>query len=137
MAILVDTSAIVALANASDPRHDAVRTAFAAATEPFIIPLPVLPEIDYLIQREAGTDAALIVMDTLVRGNMVIDHLMHADLVRANEPMRMYADTYIGFVDSSIIALAERLNIRRILTLDRRHFAFVRPRHCAAFDLLP
>lgn len=51
--------------------------------------------------------------------------------------MRIYADSNIGFVDSAIIALAERLNSTRIVTLDRRHFTFVRPRHCAHFDLLP
>ncbi len=33
-------------------------------------------------------------------------------------------------------ALAERLNITRLLTLDRRHFSIVRPRHCPAFDLI-
>jgi hypothetical protein len=33
--------------------------------------------------------------------------------------------------------MAERLNVRRILTLDRRHFELIRPRHCPAFELLP
>ncbi len=32
---------------------------------------------------------------------------------------------------------AERLNIRKILTLDRLHFATLRPSHCASFDILP
>jgi hypothetical protein len=32
---------------------------------------------------------------------------------------------------------AERMNVRRVLTLDRRHFAAVRPRHCSGFEVLP
>jgi predicted nucleic acid-binding protein len=51
--------------------------------------------------------------------------------------MRQYADSDIGFVDASIVAVAERLNVRKIVTLDRRHFGLIRPRHCEAFAILP
>ena len=51
--------------------------------------------------------------------------------------MRQYADSNIGFVDASIVAVAERLDIRKVLTLDRRHFGVIRPRHCPALDILP
>jgi hypothetical protein len=33
--------------------------------------------------------------------------------------------------------LAERERQTRIATLDRRHFAAIKPRHVAAFELLP
>lgn len=36
-----------------------------------------------------------------------------------------------------VIALAERLGQTRVATLDRRHFAVVRPTNCDAFDLIP
>lgn len=51
--------------------------------------------------------------------------------------MRQYQDAPLDLVDSILIAIAERLQITRVLTLDRRHFHLVRPRHCAAFDILP
>jgi hypothetical protein len=40
-------------------------------------------------------------------------------------------------VNAAVIAIAERLEISRIATVDRRHFAVVRPRHVEAFTLLP
>jgi predicted nucleic acid-binding protein len=40
-------------------------------------------------------------------------------------------------VDASIIAVAERLNVTTIATLDRRDFTVVRPVHCQAFELIP
>ena len=43
MAVLLDTSAILALANAKDAHHEAVRAALEALREPLIVPLPVLP----------------------------------------------------------------------------------------------
>jgi uncharacterized protein len=40
-------------------------------------------------------------------------------------------------VDSSLLALAERHQIPRVLTLDRRHFWAVRPQGFGSFELLP
>lgn len=48
-----------------------------------------------------------------------------------------YADLGLGGTDASVVAIAERLGIDRIATLDRRHFSVVRPRHIEAFQLLP
>jgi hypothetical protein len=48
-----------------------------------------------------------------------------------------YADQHLGGVDSSLIAVAERLGVTSIGTLDRRHFGVVRPQHIAGFELLP
>jgi predicted nucleic acid-binding protein len=137
MAVILDTSAIVALTDADDSSHHVVNNVLATTKELFVVPLPALTEVDYLIARNVGPSSALEVMRLLVTGDIVIDHLTHADLERATELMRVYADSFIGFVDSSIIALAERLNTTRIVTLDRGHFTFVRPRHCTRFDLLP
>lgn len=137
MAVLLDTSAILALTNARDAHHEAVRAALESLSEPLIVPLPVLPEMDYLVARGVGPAGALTVIQSLVTGDIVVDHLTHADLERATELMGIYADAAIGFVDSTLIALAERLNCTRIVTLDRRRFAIVRPRHCTHFEILP
>lgn len=51
--------------------------------------------------------------------------------------MQQYADANLDFVDAIIAAIAERLNITRILTLDQRDFRLIRPHHCEAFDILP
>jgi uncharacterized protein len=48
-----------------------------------------------------------------------------------------YADLGLGGTDASLVAIAERLNITTIATLDRRDFTVVRPRHVDAFTLLP
>jgi predicted nucleic acid-binding protein len=57
--------------------------------------------------------------------------------LRSAEILRQYADANLDFVDALIVATAERLNIKRLLTLDRRDFQLIRPKHCASFELLP
>jgi uncharacterized protein len=49
----------------------------------------------------------------------------------------LYAAADQTDANASIVALAERLRTEVIITFDRRHFAAVRPRHCASFHLLP
>jgi predicted nucleic acid-binding protein len=51
--------------------------------------------------------------------------------------LQKYADANIGFVDASIVAIAERLDVRTIATTDRRHFSMFRPKHCRGFELVP
>lgn len=48
-----------------------------------------------------------------------------------------YADLGLGTTDASVIAIAERLGVSEVATLDHRHFTVVRPRHTRAFTLLP
>lgn len=63
--------------------------------------------------------------------------LQNADLNRTAALLRKYADSRLDFVDATVIALAERLNITRILTVDKRDFGMVRPTHADSFELLP
>ncbi len=57
--------------------------------------------------------------------------------MRSAEILRKYHDINIDFVDVLIVAMAERLNITKILTVDRRHFQIFRPTHCESFEILP
>ena len=38
---------------------------------------------------------------------------------------------------AEVIALAERLRITEVASIDRRHFHVVRPAHCSSLTLLP
>lgn len=51
--------------------------------------------------------------------------------------MRDYADSRVDFVDCVIMAMAERLDVKRVLTVDRKHFSLFRPKHCEFFEILP
>jgi predicted nucleic acid-binding protein len=63
--------------------------------------------------------------------------LTTADVARMADLTERYADLRLGGTDASLVAIAERLSIRRIATFDRRHFTVVRPAHVDAFTLLP
>jgi predicted nucleic acid-binding protein len=59
------------------------------------------------------------------------------DVRRMGDLAEQYASLGLGGTDASLVAIAERLEIAQIATMDRRHFGVVRPRHVDAFTLLP
>jgi hypothetical protein len=137
MATIVDTSAVLAALDRSDPTHARVVSALAEERATIILPIVVLPEVAFLLERRHGAARAAAAMDRIARGPWPIINLDPVDLLRTAELMARYTDARIGFVDAAIAALAERLAIVRVYTLDRRDFTRLRPRHAPAFDILP
>lgn len=62
-----------------------------------------------------------------------------SDLVRALELDARFKDLGLGLVDGTVAAVAERRQIYRVLTTDRRDFSAIRvgPRLSKALELLP
>jgi predicted nucleic acid-binding protein len=137
MAVLLDTSAIVALVDAGEDAHQDVANYVVNTADVLLVPVTVVPEVDFLIASRVGMIGELAVLRDIVAGGFRLEQVTVADVARCAELIEQYADSDIGFVDASIIAVAERLSITHILTLDHRHFSMVRPRHCPYFTLLP
>jgi predicted nucleic acid-binding protein len=54
------------------------------------------------------------------------------------EPLCMDASRLpLGTVDASVVAAAERPGLEQLATLDRVHFAIVRPAHAVALEIVP
>ncbi|MGD1053294.1 MAG: PIN domain-containing protein [Candidatus Dormibacteria bacterium] len=136
MALLLDTGPIVAALDEDDPDHDRC-LALLGGGDDRLVPSPILAEVDYWLSKLGGLRAWADFAADISGGAYRLIHPSEADLNRAAELELVYADLRLGFVDASIIALAERLNETMIATLDRRHFSVVRPRHCPHLTLLP
>lgn len=137
MPAIVDTSALMALVRAREPQHASVVQAISTEPGLLVVPLTVVVEASQLIARRLGAAAEADWLSRLLSGRWVIEPSLVADLARAAELIAQYRDADLGLVDATIVAMAERLGVVRLYTLDRRDFGIVRPRHVAAFELLP
>jgi predicted nucleic acid-binding protein len=59
------------------------------------------------------------------------------DLARALSSLELHASADPGLADAATVAIAERLGVKRIYTLDRVDFALVRLARTPALELLP
>lgn len=135
--ILVDTGPLYAMADLDDGWHDRVSGFLSATPRQLIVPITVLPEVCYLIGAHLGPSVEVQFAQSIQRREVQVEFLKREDLSRTVEVMRKYSDAELGFVDASIVAVAERLKISEVMTTDRRHFSLVRPKHYAHFDLKP
>ena len=101
------------------------------------MPLLVVTEVSCLVATRLGPDAEIRFLGDLAAGNLIAEPVAAADWLRIAELVGAYRDLPLGTVDASVVAAAERLGVTEVATLDRRHFAMVRPAHTAAFDLVP
>jgi predicted nucleic acid-binding protein len=137
VAILLDSSAVVAAADRADLNHDAAMAWFGRADEPLLLGALSLGDLDTLLQRELGTEAALALVRSITGGAIRLVAPTDADLARAAELLETGAEHRPRLADALMVAAAERLGVHRIATFDRRPIAVFRPRHIRAFDLEP
>src|SRR5437879_8793675 len=136
MAALLDTGFMLAVIDADDNLHAACVAALELETNP-ILPDVVLPELAYLILRELGYSTLTRFLRAVVAGELSQAQSTPQDLQRTADLLEKYADNKVDFVDCAIVAMAERLNLTKVLTVDRRHFTIFRPKHCAYFEIAP
>lgn len=120
-----------------DADHERCTPLLKAGSERRVIPAPVLVELDYMLERELGSEAFPALLNTIQAGELDVEDLIATDYERAADLMRTYADLEVGFVDCAVLAVTERLGEPKLATLDHRHFGTMRPRHVEALDLVP
>lgn len=89
-----------------------------------------------MIATRVGTSAEVRFLGSLAAGELIVEHVTAADWLRIAELASKYHDLALGTVDASVVAIAERLGITTLVTLDE-HFRVVRPAHVEAFEILP
>jgi predicted nucleic acid-binding protein len=135
MPLLLDTGILYAMADEDDAWHARVVGYLETNTDVLMTPVTVVPEAAYLLRARLGPQVEREFIASLAAREVAVEMLSNADLVRAAAVMVERPD--VGFVDASVVAIAERLRLDRIATTDRRHFSTITPRHRPAFDLVP
>ena len=94
-------------------------------------------EVGCLLQSRVGPRAEVIFLRSFGGDRFTVAELEDDDIPRMAELVETYLDLPLGIVDAAVIAIAERLRLPAVATIDRRHFSVVRPRHVPAFTLVP
>jgi uncharacterized protein len=138
--IVCDTGPLVAAADRDDDRNRDCTDLFTAlhlARRPILVPGPVVAEVGYLLGRVGGPRVESAFLRSIVAHTLTVVDPTIDDYARAADLVDAYGDFPLGTTDATVIAVAERLHITEVATLDHRHFRAVRPRHVDAFTLLP
>lgn len=134
--LLVDTGVFVSVADRNEPRHPECVELFRSRRD-LTVCASVIPEAAWLIETRLGPAAEARFLALVTSDRFTIVDLTGTDYQRTIDLITAYTDLGLGFVDASIIAVAERLSVTTIATHNHRDFAVVRPAHCDGFELIP
>lgn len=133
--IVLDTSVVVAFMNRRDGDHEQVAAWMETVEEDLLTTPLIVAEIDHLVSRGGGPDAARAFHEDLRSGAYLVEWWPEAvtDIV-----MTAAENADVGLADASLLALAARLQTTLVATLDERRFRATQPLTGeAAFTLLP
>lgn len=139
--IIADTGGLLrALARTSGggpsfPDYEAVLTSASLV----VVPGLVLAEVDYFLRENRAAMRKLVAEVFDARTRYEYELPLASDIVRALEFDAKFRNLRLGLVDGTVAAVAERRQIYRLLTTDRRDFGAIRigVRFTRALELLP
>jgi uncharacterized protein len=137
VALVLDTSVLLAGLDAADPDHQRCADLILGAREALVVPALVISELDYWCHQRLTAAVWLDFLEDLLGGAYRVESPTYDDLSRCHALQATYEDLAVGVVDASILALVERLGEPKLATLDYRHFATMRPGHVSGLQLLP
>ena len=139
-AIIVDTSAILAIFDESFAEHPAIAGALAKAEGLLVVSPMVVAEADYMLASRLGPKAARRFAADIADEAYDLAEWTSSDYAAALAVIDGQGDDsdYLSIADASNVILADRHRTTTILTLDQRHFRRLRPLWGAShFTVLP
>lgn len=137
MTLLVDTNVWIAAHNERDADHQRCARLLRDRSGELAVPPTVVAETAWFLEDRHGPDAEARFLRLITAGALTVIDLLPGDWERCIELIETYDRLRLGVVDASIIAIAERLRLSELATMNARDFTVVRPTHVATFDLLP
>jgi len=113
--IAVDARPLIALFDRDDRHHRRAVDFVGACRSRLVTNMPVLTEATFLLRFSVEAQRDLLLW---AHRSLDIDQATAADLPRIAALLTKYRDLPADFADASLIALAERLNLSCVATLD-------------------
>jgi predicted nucleic acid-binding protein len=133
--ILLDTDGLFNGLDASAERHQQVRQFLEQSDDPLILSPFVLAELDYFLRDRLGRYAEDALLSEVATGAYELQLFDNRDVAEAHAIIEQHDRLGISLADASIVVLARRFDVRRVLTFDR-HFRALKPAGPGSFFTL-
>lgn len=121
-ALLCDSGVLIGTFNPGDPDHPRCNRLLSGWPGALIIPEPVLGETcNYLrnhLRNGPELEARFLEAAVMSKGDFEIVNPTDEDRMRAAEIAKRFVSAPFGYVDASIVAMAERTGVASIATVD-------------------
>ena len=123
---LMDTGPLIAILDTKDKHHEYCARTIVTLNCRFHSTIAVITEAMYVLHERGGWRAQNGLWQIINQGDLLLEHPSERELLRMEELMSKYNDRPMDFADASLVALAERLSLTKIFTVDRNDFSTYR-----------
>lgn len=131
-----DAGPLIAIIDRDDADHQLCLDALPRLSAPLLTTWAAFTEAMHLLGTRAGWSAQESLWALCLRGDLRLAAIDGEALERTSELMRKYRDVPMDLADATLVALAEKLKLRRIFTLDR-DFRIYRIHGSRPFQMVP
>ena len=114
--MVVDSGPLIALFDSDDQNHERVRAWYRGHWFRGHTTLAVVTEVSYSLSYRIESELSFL--KWVRAGALRVVNLTDDDLARCIEVIAKYSDLPADFSDATLVAVAERLGIREVATLD-------------------
>lgn len=132
--VLVDTGALIASLDRSDPAHERCVETLKTIHEPLLTVWPAVTEAMHMLADIPR--ATEILCDMIADGNLRLLDLAASDFRRIRVLMAKYRDRPMDVADAALVRAAEREQLTRIISFDSDFHIYRLPRR-GRFTVLP
>jgi uncharacterized protein len=133
---LCDAGPLIAIIDADEPDHGACLDALNDLALPLVTTWPAFIEAMYLLGQAGGITGQRALWKLVHTGRLLLAELSPTAVERSAELMDKYAGRPMDLADSTLVALAEDQDHRKIFSLDS-DFDIYRIRGRQRFDVVP
>ena len=135
--LVLDTGPLLALLDEGDADHGRCRAMVELVGEPLLVPSVILPEVNYWVMKLLSLSVWEGFVEDLIGGAYLFEEVVERDIERALEIDKTYEALALGYVDTGVMALCERLGEPKVATIDLRDFRPVVPAHATHWTIYP
>ena len=116
--ILVDAGPLVAIFDRRQPQHQACLLSLAELELPLVTTWPAFAEAMYLLGKAGAWPAQDLLWQFVIDSNLLVRCTPTEEHTRLRALMAQYRDRPMDLADASLVAAAEAMGAKRVLTLD-------------------
>lgn len=113
---LMDTGPMVALFNKSDTYHTKSLKFIKSFKGKFVTSIASITEAIYLLDFDENAQFAFL--NWINAGSVEIEHVDNSQIERVVTLFKKYSDLPMDFADGCLVAIAEKLNVNEVATID-------------------
>jgi predicted nucleic acid-binding protein len=114
--VLIDSGPLYAAFDTADAHHAKAYEFFRTCRGSYASTWPVVTEVAYLLRNQPLVRIRFL--EWIRQGAILMVDLTPEDLGRVIEVMEKYADLPADFADATLVAIADRLSVKEVVSFD-------------------